>query len=66
MKLEMLVNCAACYNRMKVANHEISNRPETRRAVGEAIDCDYDGSVKSATSSRCSSRISACRRSPGR
>ncbi len=37
MKLDMLVNCAACYNRMKVANHEIANHP------GEQ---DYDGSVK--------------------
>jgi heterodisulfide reductase subunit B2 len=46
MKLDMLVNCAACYNRMKVANHEISNHPEIRERVGAALERDYDGSVR--------------------
>ena len=46
MKLDMVVNCAACYNRMKVANHEISAHPELRRDVRDALDRDYDGSVK--------------------
>jgi heterodisulfide reductase subunit B len=46
MKLDMLVNCAACYNRMKVANHEIAGHPEIRKSVREALDRDYDGSVK--------------------
>jgi heterodisulfide reductase subunit B len=46
MKLDMLVNCAACYNRMKVANHEIAAHPGIRRSVREALDRDYDGSVK--------------------
>jgi heterodisulfide reductase subunit B len=46
MKLDMLVNCAACYNRMKVANHEISAHPEIRRGVRDALDRDYDGSVR--------------------
>jgi len=46
MKLDMLVNCAACYNRMKVANHEIAAHPEIRQAVREALDRDYDGSVR--------------------
>ena len=46
MKLDMIVNCAACYNRMKVANHEISANPEIRQGVREALDRDYDGSVK--------------------
>ena len=46
MKLDMMVNCAACYNRMKVANHEISAHPEVRQSVREALDRDYDGSVK--------------------
>jgi heterodisulfide reductase subunit B len=46
MKLDMLVNCAACYSRMKVANHEISAHPEIRKGVREALDRDYDGSVK--------------------
>ena len=46
MKLDMVVNCAACYNRMKVANHEISAHPEIRQGVRDALDRDYDGSVK--------------------
>ena len=46
MKLDMVVNCAACYNRMKVANHEISNHETVRRNVRDALDRDYDGSVK--------------------
>ena len=46
MGLEMVVNCAACYNRMKVANHEISTNPEIRKGVFDAIGRDYDGSVK--------------------
>jgi heterodisulfide reductase subunit B2 len=46
MKLDMVVNCAACYNRMKVANHEISAHPEIRQSVRAALDRDYDGSVR--------------------
>ena len=46
MKLDMVVNCAACYNRMKVANHEISTHATVRQNVREALDRDYDGSVK--------------------
>jgi heterodisulfide reductase subunit B len=46
MKLDMVVNCAACYNRMKVANHEISAHSEIRKGVRDALDRDYDGSVK--------------------
>jgi heterodisulfide reductase subunit B len=46
MKLDMLVNCAACYSRMKVANHEIASHPTIRQGVREALDRDYDGSVK--------------------
>jgi len=44
--LDMVVSCAACYNRMKVANHEIRNSPQMRSDVGNAIGRDYDGSVK--------------------
>ena len=46
MGLDMVVNCAACYNRMKVANHEISTYLEIRKSVVDAIGRDYDGSVK--------------------
>ena len=45
MGLDMVVNCAACYNRTKTANHEISASPDMRRRVSEAIGQDYDGSV---------------------
>ncbi len=45
MGLEMVVNCAACYNRMKTANHEVSVSSDMRRRVSEAIGQDYDGSV---------------------
>ncbi|MGA2243022.1 MAG: CoB--CoM heterodisulfide reductase iron-sulfur subunit B family protein [Verrucomicrobiota bacterium] len=46
MKLDMMVNCAACYSRMKVANHEIAAHSNIRKGVREALDRDYDGSVK--------------------
>jgi heterodisulfide reductase subunit B2 len=46
MKLDMVVNCAACYNRMKVANHDIVSHADVRQGVREALDRDYDGSVK--------------------
>jgi heterodisulfide reductase subunit B len=46
MGLDCIVNCAACYNRMKVANHEISTDSQIRQSVCDAIGRDYDGSVK--------------------
>jgi heterodisulfide reductase subunit B len=46
MGLDLVVNCAACYNRMKVANHEIAGNQRVRAQVAEALDRDYDGSVK--------------------
>ena len=45
MGLDMVVNCAACYNRMKMANNEISTDSEIRTSVCDAIGRDYDGSV---------------------
>lgn len=44
--LDMVVSCAACYNRMRVANHEISSNHDLRAGVSEALGRDYDGSVK--------------------
>jgi heterodisulfide reductase subunit B len=44
--LDMVVNCAACYNRTKAANHEVCSSVEMRKRVGDAIGNDYDGSVK--------------------
>jgi heterodisulfide reductase subunit B len=46
MGLDMVVNCAACYNRMKVTNHEVSTDPAMRKKVSDALGKDYDGSVK--------------------
>jgi heterodisulfide reductase subunit B2 len=43
--MDMVVSCAACYNRMEVANHEIQNSAELRKDVSEALGRDYDGSV---------------------
>ena len=46
MGLECIVNCAACYNRMKVANHEVATNKQMRESVAAAIGQEYDGSVK--------------------
>ena len=46
MGLDMLANCAACYNRMKTANHEVSTDPVMRKLVSDAVGKDYDGTVK--------------------
>jgi len=37
------VCCAACYSRLKTANHEISASPDVRRRVAEVTGIDYDG-----------------------
>jgi heterodisulfide reductase subunit B len=39
------VACAACYSRLKTANHEIAGDAEKRRMVNEALETDYDGST---------------------
>jgi heterodisulfide reductase subunit B len=46
MGMDMIVNCAACYNRMKVANHHILTEPDMRNNVSDALGRDYDGSVR--------------------
>lgn len=46
MGLDMVMNCAACYSRMKMANHEMINSPEMRQQVADAVGQDYDGSVR--------------------
>jgi len=45
MGLDTVVTCAACYNRMKVANHEVSSSPAMRSKVADAVGSPYDGSV---------------------
>jgi len=44
--LDMVVFCAACYNRMKVANYEIHTNPDIRKDIAASLGEDYDGSVK--------------------
>jgi heterodisulfide reductase subunit B len=44
MGLDMVLNCAACFGRMKTANHELQD-PDMRQKVAEATGRDYDGSV---------------------
>ncbi|OPY08055.1 MAG: succinate dehydrogenase/fumarate reductase iron-sulfur subunit [Syntrophus sp. PtaB.Bin001] len=46
MGLDMVVSCASCYSRMKIANAEIASSPKTRKAVAQALGEDYDGSVR--------------------
>jgi heterodisulfide reductase subunit B2 len=46
MGLDTVVTCAACYSRMKTANHEVSSFPDIRAKVTEAVGKEYDGSVK--------------------
>jgi heterodisulfide reductase subunit B len=46
MGLDMVVSCASCFSRMKIANHEISRNAETRKRVADALGRDYDGSVR--------------------
>jgi heterodisulfide reductase subunit B len=44
--LDLVANCAACYNRLKMANHLIRMRPDIRQKTTDAIGRDYDGSVR--------------------
>jgi heterodisulfide reductase subunit B2 len=45
MGMDMVVNCAACYNRSKSANYEMIHSAAMRENVGEALGQPYDGSV---------------------
>jgi len=45
MGMDMVVNCAACYNRSKVANYEINNSEEVKQSVADSLGEIYDGSV---------------------
>ena len=45
MGMDMIVNCAACYNRMKTANYKAVNDSDIREKVSDALERDYDGSV---------------------
>jgi heterodisulfide reductase subunit B len=43
--LDMVVNCAACYNRTKTANHDVISSEDVRARVNDALGENYDGSV---------------------
>jgi heterodisulfide reductase subunit B len=45
MGMDMVVNCAACYNRSKAANHEFMHSPAIRDIVNELSGESYDGTV---------------------
>lgn len=45
MGLDTVVTCAACYSRMKAANHEVASSMDMRKKVAEAVGGAYDGSV---------------------
>jgi heterodisulfide reductase subunit B len=45
MGLDTVVTCAACYSRMKAANHEVSTSPDMHEKVADAVGSPYDGSV---------------------
>jgi heterodisulfide reductase subunit B len=43
--MDMVVNCAACYNRSKTTNYEVIHSPDMRDKVEKALGQSYDGSV---------------------
>jgi heterodisulfide reductase subunit B len=45
MGLDTVVTCAACYSRMKAANHEVTASSELRSQVADRVGKEYDGSV---------------------
>jgi heterodisulfide reductase subunit B2 len=43
---EIVVPCAACYSRLTVTKHELSEKPELKKTVTEANNLEYSGSVE--------------------
>jgi heterodisulfide reductase subunit B len=39
------VGCAACFNRLKTANHKLANSGKARTAVAQVLGSEYDGST---------------------
>jgi heterodisulfide reductase subunit B2 len=46
MGLDVVVNCAACYNRFKTANYEIKHSDALYQEVSRILGKPYDGSVE--------------------
>ncbi|UCH13302.1 MAG: CoB--CoM heterodisulfide reductase iron-sulfur subunit B family protein [Bacteroidales bacterium] len=44
--LNMVVSCAACFNRMKVANHEIRTNPDVKKQIANTLGKEYGGDVE--------------------
>lgn len=43
---EILVPCAACYNRLSSTQHELENDPELKKKVSEIVGMNYMGNIK--------------------
>lgn len=43
---EVVVPCAACYNRLSLAGHELSRNPQARQSVERALDMPLDRPVR--------------------
>jgi len=46
MGLEVVAPCAACYNRMRQANHKLRENAALRRKVNQILQADYQARVK--------------------
>ncbi|MDI6754910.1 MAG: CoB--CoM heterodisulfide reductase iron-sulfur subunit B family protein [Thermodesulfobacteriota bacterium] len=46
MGLEVVAPCAACYNRMRQANHKLHEDKELRKKVNQLLQANYQGKVK--------------------
>ena len=46
MGLDVLVCCAACYSRLRIANAAIGSNDNNRARVNEVVGTDYDGQVQ--------------------
>lgn len=45
MGMDTVVNCAACYSRMKASNYDVKSSSEMKAQVADAVGKEYDGSV---------------------
>lgn len=43
---ELVVPCAACYNRLSVAQHEINQKPELKKRISEIIEMPIHGNIR--------------------
>jgi heterodisulfide reductase subunit B len=46
MGLEVVAPCAACYNRMRQANHKLRENAELRRKINQVLQAEYRAQVK--------------------